>query len=59
MARQADSGIPLRTRGLIRLEKKGEPRMDLYREDQLHLNAAGYTALTKAIRPLIDEQLDK
>lgn len=40
-------------------DEKGEPRMDLYREDQLHLNAAGYTALSNAIRPLIDEQLKK
>lgn len=40
-------------------DEKGEPRIDLYREDQLHLNAAGYTALTNAIRPLIDEQLKK
>ncbi len=40
-------------------DEKGEPRIDLYREDLLHLNAAGYTALTNAIRPLIDEQLKK
>jgi lysophospholipase L1-like esterase len=40
-------------------DEKGEPRMDLYREDQLHLNAAGYAALSNAIRPLIDEQLKK
>jgi len=35
----------------------GAPRMDLYREDQLHLNPAGYSALAKATRPLIDALL--
>jgi lysophospholipase L1-like esterase len=35
-------------------EEKGNARMGLYLEDQLHFNADGYAEMTKVIRPIIE-----
>lgn len=40
-------------------DEKGGPRLDLYRKDLLHFNAAGYATLAKALRPLIDKKFQK
>lgn len=54
---QADPQAAWFDMNAIVFDAAGAPRMDLYCEDQLHLNPAGYSALAKAIRPLIDAQL--
>ncbi len=36
------------------LTAAGQPKVELFREDMLHLNAAGYALWTSLVRPLID-----
>lgn len=37
----------------LMLDANGQPRTDLYREDQLHMNSAGYAIWVKALEPLL------
>lgn len=41
------------------LGNDGLPRQELFEDDQLHLNAAGYQIWNKIVRPLLDEQPQK
>lgn len=40
------------------VDERGEPRKDLFIEDQLHLNAEGYKVWTAIIKPMLLESLE-
>lgn len=40
------------------LDEAGEPKDELFREDQLHLSSAGYEVWTEIIRPIVHEAYD-
>jgi lysophospholipase L1-like esterase len=41
------------------LNNEGEPNLDLFLSDQLHLNAQGYERWTKRLRPIIETALNQ
>lgn len=43
--------------GTVLLNERGEPRLELYESDQLHLNAAGYAAWNRVVTPVLKQVL--
>lgn len=55
---ERDQCLTFANTDVVLLGEDGKPRKDLFLDDGLHLNAAGYSKWTAVVRPLIDAALN-